>query len=355
MLWGNIPWKVYVHDAEEFQDISASVPTQNLSTVPTQNDSPAQIKDISPAQAQNGSVQVQNDSPAQMKKDGNSPVKGSSVPETPFDPALLEWVYPYQKATRLPAKVTATQLKGRALDDEIAENAAHTPYIRPLAQPKFRWKEHQLTAAERGTATHLILQYLNFSGADPARQAAEFVKQRLLTPEQAAAVNMYALRRFMKSPLAAQIRQTAPEQVHREYRFTLLMDAAEYGNVPFDSGNVPFDGENAGNLSGDSGNAGNPSGNSKNADGLYGGNIDDLSGDKILLQGVVDCWFETPDGITVVDFKTDYIRDAQDIADHAARYRTQLYAYSRALERILEKPVIRRVLYFLSPGESVDV
>ncbi|MEI3306265.1 MAG: hypothetical protein V8R40_09765 [Dysosmobacter sp.] len=30
-----------------------------------------------------------------------------------LDPALLEFVYPYQRETLLPAKVTATQLKGR--------------------------------------------------------------------------------------------------------------------------------------------------------------------------------------------------------------------------------------------------
>ena len=37
-----------------------------------------------------------------------------------FDPALLEFVYPYQRETLLPAKVTATQLKGRPLDEEIS-------------------------------------------------------------------------------------------------------------------------------------------------------------------------------------------------------------------------------------------
>ncbi len=63
----------------------------------------------------------------------------------------------------LPAKVTATQLKGRPADEEIAEYAAHTPYLRPLSQPNFRRERQGLTPAERGTATHLVLQYLDFS------------------------------------------------------------------------------------------------------------------------------------------------------------------------------------------------
>lgn len=38
-----------------------------------------------------------------------------------------------------------------------------------------------------------------------------------------------------------------------------------------------------------------------------GGRIlqEDLTGEKLLLQGVVDCCFMEEDGITVLDFKTD--------------------------------------------------
>jgi len=30
-------------------------------------------------------------------------------------------------------------------------------------------------------------------------------------------------------------------------------------------------------------------------------------GETLLLQGVVDCYFEEPDGIVLVDYKTDYV------------------------------------------------
>lgn len=35
---------------------------------------------------------------------------------------------------------------------------------------------------------------------------------------------------------------------------------------------------------------------------------EDLTGEKLLLQGVVDCCFMEEDGITVLDFKTDRVR-----------------------------------------------
>ena len=230
--------------------------------------------------------------------------------ELPFDPALLEFQYPYQRETGLPAKVTATQLKGRALDEEIAEKAAHTPYIRPLSQPKFRQERHGLTPAERGTATHLVLQYLDFADRDVMSQVERLRLDDKLTAEQAAAVDIRALERFLASPLAEDIRRG--ENVRREYRFTLLMDARAYD--PAASGE-----------------------------------------DSILLQGVVDCCFETAKGITVVDFKTDNVHTPEMVTDRAAHYRPQLEAYSLALERVLEKKVIRRTLYFLNAGETVDV
>lgn len=227
-----------------------------------------------------------------------------------FDSGLLEFTYPYGRETRLPAKITATQLKGRALDEEIAENAARSPYLRPLSQPKFRRESHGLTPAERGTAIHLVLQYLDFGNMDAAAQVASLAERALLTPEQAAAVEIPALERFLASPLAEEIR--CGENVLREYRFTLLMEARAY----------------------------DPQASAE---------------DAMLLQGVVDCCFETAAGLTVVDFKTDRVETAEEIRSRAEHYRPQLEAYSRALEQVLERSVVRRVLYFLHPGVTVEV
>ena len=79
------------------------------------------------------------------------------------------------------------------------------------------------------------------------------------------------------------------------------------------------------------------------------------AGEEILLQGVVDCCFETADGLTVVDFKTDRVFSALEVRQRAEHYRPQLEAYSRALERVLEKKVVRRALYFLAAGETMEI
>ena len=138
------------------------------------------------------------------------------------------------------------------------------PYIRPLVQPKFRREKKGLTPAERGTATHLVLQYLDLQNLDVPGQVA---KLRLEAQADGGAGGGCGRTRsasaFCESPLAEEMRQA--ETAAREYRFTVLMPARDYDPAAAEE-------------------------------------------DSILLQGVVDCWFETPEGITVVDFKTDFVQ-----------------------------------------------
>jgi ATP-dependent helicase/nuclease subunit A len=47
--------------------------------------------------------------------------------------------------------------------------------------------------------------------------------------------------------------------------------------------------------------------------------------------------------------------DEENMEEKVSYYRPQLAAYSAALEKILGKPVKRRVLYFFRTGQAVDV
>ena len=232
------------------------------------------------------------------------------TPELPVDVRALEYKYPHQAETLLPAKLTATQLKGRALDEEISENTTLPPRLRSLARPRFLAGEQKLTGAERGTAIHLALQYLDFSGKSDevgVRAQLEAMRvQRKLTDEQVEAVDVRAIVRFLQSPLAERIR--ASEQVEREYRFSLLRPVRDFAVVNSD--------------------------------------------DEVLLQGVVDCFFEEDGELVVVDFKTDRVTRAQ-LEERAEHYRPQLEAYSMALSRVAGKRVKEKLLYFFSAGEEV--
>ena len=77
-------------------------------------------------------------------------------------------------------------------------------------------------------------------------------------------------------------------------------------------------------------------------------------GDEILLQGVVDCAMVDDDGVTVIDFKTDYVTE-ETLPTVTQRYKAQVSTYAEALERIYNKPVKSAVLYFFAMNRFVEV
>lgn len=229
----------------------------------------------------------------------------------------LAWTYPHAADADIPSKLTATQLKGRALDEEVREGAgpATEPSAAPapFGRPRFAAEELGLTAAQKGTALHLVMQYLDFERAGTREGAAEeirrLVDRALLTPEQGEAADPARIAAFFASDLGREL--MASTSLHREYKFSILVPAADYY-------------AQAG------------------------------AGEKVLLQGVVDCWFETLEGITVVDFKTDRVTE-QTVLARAKEYRPQLMAYSRALEEVTGRRVVRRVLWFFRLDRAVEV
>ena len=72
----------------------------------------------------------------------------------------------------------------------------------------------------------------------------------------------------------------------------------------------------------------------------------------MLLQGVIDCWFEDEDGVTVLDFKSDRLHPGEETR-RAEEYRPQLESYAQALEAMLGKAVKRKVLWFFDTDTAV--
>jgi len=79
-----------------------------------------------------------------------------------------------------------------------------------------------------------------------------------------------------------------------------------------------------------------------------------VSDDEILLQGVVDCATVDDDGITVLDFKTDFITES-NLGEKIAQYREQITVYAKALSRIFEKPIHEAYIYFFSSEQFVRI
>ena len=224
----------------------------------------------------------------------------------------LAFVYPHAAAEKLPSKVTATELKGREEPDAEAVSLAVKPHA-PFRMPDFAKKDKPLTGTEKGIATHLVLQTMDFAKGG-SREEIEGEVQRLcaqgfLSRREAEAVDVAAVARLFASDLGRRMRSCP--QVLREFKFSLLCDAEE----------------------------------------IYG----TAAGEQLLLQGVVDCCLDEPDGLVIIDYKTDRVRTAQEIAERGKRYRGQILSYARAMERIHGKKVKQCLLYFITPGKTLEI
>ncbi len=76
------------------------------------------------------------------------------------------------------------------------------------------------------------------------------------------------------------------------------------------------------------------------------------SSEMLLIQGIIDVFFEEEDGIVLLDYKTDSVSSGGELAD---RYRTQMELYQEAIERALGKTVKEKALYSFCLGEVVRV
>lgn len=215
----------------------------------------------------------------------------------------LSFRYDYESATKTPSKQTATQQKGRIKDAEAAEDTQIVKAIdRQWRRPGFA--QQQNGGKEYGNAMHACLQYINYARCTDEVAIKEeihrLVDQQYLSKEQAERISAAKLANFFLSAMGKQLRTG---KVVREFKFSILENGAVYDEA--------------------------------------------LAGEEVLLQGVVDCALIEEDGITVIDFKTDYVT-AETLPAVIDRYRPQVRAYAQAMHRIYQKDIKQALLYFFS-------
>ena len=243
----------------------------------------------------------------------------------------FDFVYPHAAASKLPAKLSVSKLVPTLLDEDAAELDEPTvPYSFEGKRPLFldSYAAPTATGAERGTATHLFMQFCDFSrfyNTDDIAQtvedeAARLAERRFITKRMASLVNVRQLARFFAGDTFAEI--CASPRVIREHRFNVKLPASEFTQ-----------------------------------DASLAAALD---GETVLVQGVIDCFYENPDGtLTLIDYKTDHISPELD-RDGAVqllleRHRLQLMYYKSACEKITAKRVSRVAIYSFALGETVEV
>ena len=79
-----------------------------------------------------------------------------------------------------------------------------------------------------------------------------------------------------------------------------------------------------------------------------------LPDDFVVVQGIIDVYFEEEDKIILVDYKTDRVREGgEDIL--IRRYRAQMESYQQALEKITGKCVKEIYIYSVTLQKTIPV
>ena len=261
----------------------------------------------------------------------------------------FSYVYPYEKSTHRSPKYSVSLLKMKAME-EHGETLSETEQEGRAVAPE--WDEEKIDKVEElaegleklendtkdngnaelrqqdkehhdspliqkmkaegknigaaiGDSYHHALAFFDYS--KDISQLSEF-----LSPEEYGLLNQEKLKKFLDSPLGQLFAKAYKENtLYREQHF---MQEVEYEML------FPEDG---------------------------GDNVE-----KVILQGIIDAFIMEEEGIILVDYKTDRVRDGEELRN---RYQKQIDLYSEALEQILGKKVKRRVLYSFSLGEEVDL
>lgn len=222
------------------------------------------------------------------------------------DPAIRDLLerrlarqYPYRAETELPLKLSVS---------EIAKPASAVDFS---VRPAFMQKDG-VTGAQRGNALHTFMQFADFreAAADPRKELARMVDAAYLTEQEAALVPLKRVSDFFACPLGKRLQNA--KRVEREFKFLSSIPASFL----------------------------DPSLTGEAADA------------EVLIQGIADCLLFEPDGIVIVDYKTDRVREPEELVK---RYRTQLQLYRYAIADCFSLPVKETVIYSLGLSREVPV
>ena len=221
-----------------------------------------------------------------------------------------DFAYQYERGQKIAGKLSVSELKKRSQEPEETDAKQLCAPEEEEIIPGFYQTDTQVKGAARGTLYHTFMENLDFSKKEELQmQLEELVSCGKISRDEAAAVRLSDIRRFLKTKTGKGMEQAARAgKLHREQPFVL--------GVPAETIQKEWSGD-----------------------------------ETVLVQGIIDSWFEDEDGaVILVDYKTDHIADREKLAE---RYRGQLSYYAQALEQLTGRTVKKQVIYSFFLGKEI--
>lgn len=226
-----------------------------------------------------------------------------------------EFVYPH-RVIDLPAKMSVSELKfmGQHEDEENSYQLVEEEFENTI--PSFIRKDEEVRGSQRGSAYHKIMEIIDYSSCKNVEMIKKYIEDAVndnrISKEWAQAVNAYDIMKFFNSQIGQQaISANENNKLYRERQFVM--------GVPAKDIDPNYDTE-----------------------------------ELILVQGIIDLYMETEDGIILSDYKTDNVPFGEEGRKRLVdRYRKQLDYYQMALEKLTRKKVIKKSIYSFKLGEEI--
>lgn len=208
--------------------------------------------------------------------------------------------YKYNFMTTLPQKVSASELSHK--DNAVFDGILKTP----------EFDSGKTTGVDIGTAFHKFMEFCDLKLAqENFEDEANRLKDRgFLTDNQLNMLDAQKIESFINNPLIT--RTLNSKNYYREFKFTVKINSSEYSN------DIPKE----------------------------------FSQQKIIMQGAVDLIFEEDDGLVIIDYKTDKVKDLNSLQD---TYSKQLQLYKSAVQQSLCLPVKEMYIYSLTLNKELKI
>ena len=233
----------------------------------------------------------------------------------------MTFAYPFEGELRYKAKYSVSEIKHRAMEaltDESSGEQLFSAGEEEACVPQFisgKKREEASAGALLGTAVHRVLECLDFTreplGDSLEDQIRKMEEDGRLLEDQVKRIPLEKVRKFLGTSIAGRMAVAAAA-------------GCLFLEQPFVMGDLP--------------------------EKIFGDGS--ASEEMLLVQGIIDVFFEEEDGIVLLDYKTDRVREAEELI---RRYRRQLELYGEALERTRGKRVKERYLYSFALGETIRV
>ncbi len=209
--------------------------------------------------------------------------------------------YKYLEYSAIPAKVTATQVGVKSVDDFSAQVSGVDRFLK---MPTFVKGDEpkKLSGKKKGDAYHKAMELMDFTGA--VTQLDLLYEKGKLTKAERSCINDKEIEKFLKSDLCRRINESV--EVHKEFPIF-----CEYCPE-----NFPEDEE------------------------------------KPFVQGIADLFFIEDGEIVLVDYKTNSGVTAEALREE---YEGQLKIYSEALQKMTGRRVKECCLWAFTLGEEIEI